>query len=91
MHPNAGSQLRVELSVLPNILLNPSANFGEVNVHDQSLSSPVTTNATQSSGGSSVLVEKKFGGNSYKIWWKSRLQRTIFHVRPHQEQRWIRG
>ena len=61
MHPNAGACLRAELSVLPDILLNPSANFGDVNVHDQSLSSPVTTNATQSFGGSPVVKAATIG------------------------------
>jgi histone deacetylase 1/2 len=58
MHPNAGARLRAELSILPNILLNPSTNLGDVNVQDQSVSSPVSTNATRSSGGGVVSVEK---------------------------------
>jgi hypothetical protein len=81
MHPNAGARLGAELSILPNILLNPSTNIGDVNVHDQPVSSPMSTNATCSSGGV-VFVEKKSRRNNCEFWCKSQLQRAIFHVPP---------
>lgn len=49
LHPNAGSCLRTELSVLPNILLNPSMTFGDAKICDQHGDSPNPTNASVSS------------------------------------------
>lgn len=56
MHPNASARLRTELSLLPDILLNPSSNFGGINVHDQLSSYPMPSNTTCSSGGDLVIA-----------------------------------
>lgn len=50
--------MRAELSILPDILLNPSSNFGDVNVHDPCSSSPMPSNPTHSSCGSLVTIDK---------------------------------
>lgn len=49
LHPNAGARLRAELKLLPDILLNPSMNFGDALIHDQHLISPKPTDACSSS------------------------------------------
>jgi hypothetical protein len=49
LHPNAGARLRAELELLPDILLNPSTNFGDALIHDQHLISPKPTDACSSS------------------------------------------
>ena len=51
LHPNVGARLRSELALLPDALHNSSTSFGDANLHDQHLSSPVPTNALPSSGG----------------------------------------
>ena len=48
LHPNAGARLRSELALLPDALHNSSTSFGDANLHDQHLSSPVPTNALPS-------------------------------------------
>jgi hypothetical protein len=45
MHPNAGAQLRAELRLLPDILLNPT--YGSDNLLDPNVHSSVPTNASQ--------------------------------------------
>jgi hypothetical protein len=40
LHPNAGARLRSELALLPDILKNPSSDFGDALLRDQHLSSP---------------------------------------------------
>lgn len=49
LHPNAGAQLRSEIALLPESLLNPNASFGSAILHDQHLSSRVSTNPMRSS------------------------------------------
>lgn len=56
LHPNAGSRLRSELALLPDVLLNPSSSFGDVILHDQHLSSPVSTDPLSSSGRSPAIA-----------------------------------
>jgi hypothetical protein len=34
MHPNVGARLRAELSIPPDVLLNPSSSFGDAILHD---------------------------------------------------------
>jgi len=51
LHPNVGARLRSELALLPDALHNSSTSFGDANLHDQHLSSPVPTNVLPSSGG----------------------------------------
>jgi hypothetical protein len=48
LHPNAGARLRAELDLLPDILKNPSSEFGNAKISDQHLSSPVSTNRPSS-------------------------------------------
>jgi hypothetical protein len=43
LNPNAGAHLRDELSLLPDVLLNPSTQFGDAVVHDRHVDTPVTT------------------------------------------------
>jgi hypothetical protein len=45
MHPNASARLRKEISILPDILLNP----GNLNVADQCLHAPNPSNGVLSS------------------------------------------
>jgi hypothetical protein len=40
LHPNAVARLRSELALLPDILKNPSSDFGDALLRDQHLSSP---------------------------------------------------
>jgi hypothetical protein len=47
--PNAGTRLHAELKLLPDILLNPSSNFGDALLHDKHLVSPSSTDAVHSS------------------------------------------
>lgn len=49
LHPNAGARLRSEIALLPQSLLNPNASFGDALLHDQHLSSPVSTDTVSSS------------------------------------------
>jgi 3'-phosphoadenosine 5'-phosphosulfate sulfotransferase (PAPS reductase)/FAD synthetase len=49
LHLNAGAQLHAELNLLPDILLNPSSNFGDAHLCDQCSVSPLPTNASQDS------------------------------------------
>ena len=41
--------MRAELQVLPEILLNPSMNFGDAHIHDQHLTSSMPANVSSSS------------------------------------------
>jgi hypothetical protein len=49
LHPNAGARLRAELSVLPDVLLNPSMPFGDAKIRDQHDDSPNPANVSVSS------------------------------------------
>ena len=53
-HPNTGAQLRAELSLLPDILLNPIASFEDAKLLDQCDVS-MSTNGVQDAG--TVVVE----------------------------------
>jgi hypothetical protein len=44
LHPNAGAQLRKELSLLPDVLLNPSSKFGDAILLDQHNLDSMSTN-----------------------------------------------
>ena len=44
LHPNTRAQLRSEIALLPESFLNPNASFGDAILHDQHLSSPISTN-----------------------------------------------
>lgn len=49
LHPNAGARLRSELTLLPDVLLNPSySSIGDVNANDSTVQSSVPTNAVSS-------------------------------------------
>jgi len=60
LHPNAGAQLRAELSLLPDILLNP----GGMHASDHSLFAPLPTNASHCSMGDTAGAGDKTGENS---------------------------
>jgi len=45
LHPNVGGCLRSEIALLPKCLLNSNTSFGEALLHDQHLSSPISTDA----------------------------------------------
>lgn len=49
LHPNAGTRLRFEISLLPDALLSPISCLGDAIVHDLSASSPMSTNPLMSS------------------------------------------
>jgi hypothetical protein len=50
LHPNAGARLRAELSLLPDVLKNPtSTKFGNTQMRDQTLVNPLPTNVVSSS------------------------------------------
>lgn len=46
LHPNAGAQLRAELSFLPDILLNPETSSGDAQIRGQHDEFPIPTNAS---------------------------------------------
>jgi hypothetical protein len=48
LHKNAGARLRAELHLLPEIIRNPSMQFGDAIVHDQQMGSPGNTNGSSS-------------------------------------------
>jgi hypothetical protein len=49
LHPNAGAQLRAELTLLPDILLNPTSTSEKTQVLDQCVSSSLPTNSSPNS------------------------------------------
>ena len=49
LHPNAGARLRAELDLLPDVLKNPSHEFGTANVLDQCMVNSNPTNVVPSS------------------------------------------
>lgn len=65
LHPNAGARLRAELSLLPDILLNPSASFGDAKLLDQSDFS-VSTNVVQDVGVATGETSEKHGSSRAK-------------------------
>jgi hypothetical protein len=58
LHKNAGARLRAELHLLPDILRNPSMQFGDAIVHDQQMGSPGNTNGSSSPVDVQVPSEK---------------------------------
>jgi hypothetical protein len=48
LHPNAGARLRKELSLLPDVLLNPSSKFGDAILFDQHNPDSMSTNPPRS-------------------------------------------
>lgn len=58
LHPNVRARLRAELSLLPDILLNPTASFGDAQLLDQSNIS-VSTNGVQGVGDITVETGEK--------------------------------
>ena len=79
LHPNAGAQLRAELDLLPDILKNPSSEFGNAKISDQHLSSPVSTNrpsspascvgtvGTNTEENAAETSEQATGGGCYRL------------------------
>lgn len=51
LHPNAGARLRREVDLLPDVIKNPSSEFGNAIVHDQSLVNSLPTNVVSSCAG----------------------------------------
>ena len=64
LHPNAGARLRVELSLLPNILLNPIASFGDAKLLDQCDVS-MSTNGVQDAGTVAIETGENNGGDRH--------------------------
>ena len=71
LHSNAGARLRTELSLLPDILLNPIFTLGDVQVHDPLMSNSMPTNPVYSPGGATAYagtdrepVTEESGGQS---------------------------
>jgi len=62
MHPNAGAQLRAELQLLPDILLNPT--YGSGNLLDPNVRSSVPTNASQGLSGDVLNAGENLEGNN---------------------------
>lgn len=58
LHKNAGARLRAELHLLPEILRNPSMQFGDAIVLDQQPGSPGNTNEASSTVDVQVSSEK---------------------------------
>jgi hypothetical protein len=50
LHPNAGARLRSELALLPDVLLNPSSTFLDVQVHDHNEVCSMPTNPSSHFG-----------------------------------------
>lgn len=59
LNPNAGARLRAELSLLPDVLLNPSTQFGDAVVHDRHVDTLVATD--YGSGAAISSTEKNSG------------------------------
>lgn len=48
LRPNVDARLKAKLNLLPDILFNPSSSFGDANLHDHHLVSPVPANVLSS-------------------------------------------
>lgn len=59
LSPNTRARLRAEFSLLPDVLLNPSTQFGDAVVHDRHRDAPVITDNCSSAAVPST--EKKSG------------------------------
>lgn len=66
LHPNASAQLRDELALLPDILMNPSCSSGGAQISDQRLFSLVPTNTSQLPGESVFDAAQELVGNPGK-------------------------
>jgi hypothetical protein len=64
LSPNTRARLRVEFSLLPDVLLNPSTQFGDAVVHDRHRDAPVITDNCSSAAVPST--EKKIRAQKMK-------------------------
>jgi len=64
LHPNAGAQLRAELQLLPDVLLNPTFTPGSNSSHDHVFDSSLPANILPSSSGDVLQDGERTGGNS---------------------------
>jgi hypothetical protein len=62
LHPNAGALLRSELSILPDVLLNPSSQFGDATLLDRNVDTPLSNR-----GPSTTSVDENAGENGVQI------------------------
>lgn len=76
LHHNASARLRAELVLLPDVLKNPSSNFRDAILRDQSLVNSTPTNALSSSRGAmhvtgqnSVKNGEETGANGRHFMW----------------------
>ena len=56
LHPNAGAQLRAELTLLPDLFPSSNSSLGEAQMHDPCVSSSLPTNSVSSSVGDLQLA-----------------------------------
>jgi hypothetical protein len=64
LHPNAGARLRADLELLPDILKNPSHEFGNANLLDQCSINSGPANAVTSSSSAVDATGKNLDKNS---------------------------
>lgn len=67
MHPNAGTQLLAEITLLPNVLQNPSSSIGDSYTPDHVPDSPLPTNISHSTARDLMISGEnpdEFGSNS---------------------------
>jgi hypothetical protein len=72
LHPNARARLRADLELLPDILKNPSHEFGNTNLLDQCSINSAPANVVTSSSSVVDATGKKSG--------QKRAERAIFHA-----------
>ena len=56
LHPNAGAQLRADLTLLPDLFPSSNSSLGEAQMHDPCVSSSLPTNSVSSSAGDLQLA-----------------------------------
>jgi hypothetical protein len=80
LHPNAGARLRKEVELLPDVLKNPSSEFGNANMRDQTSINSLPTDALTSCADAGCNI----GENSEKIGEEMLQNRRHFmHMQGH--------
>lgn len=74
LHPDTGARLRAELSICPNVLLNPSSSFGDAILHDRQGSDFTPTNGVPSASDSIFATGENMANSSEDL----RLDRRYF-------------
>jgi len=67
LHQNTGARLHAELDLLPDILKNPSHDFGDAIVHNQCLINTDPANVALSPSGGSLSLGSKMAQNGAEI------------------------